>query len=49
MKSIAVGKLRPDAVMPQFTRDILKERGLADARSRRILAMDEKDVQGEVG
>jgi NitT/TauT family transport system substrate-binding protein len=28
IKSINVPKLRPEAVMPQFTQEILKERGL---------------------
>jgi len=46
MKSIAVEKLRPDAVMPQFTQQILKERGLA-APVGRIVAMDEKDYKGK--
>jgi len=46
MKSINVEKLRADAVMPQFTRDILSERGLASPVER-ITAMDEKDYAGK--
>jgi NitT/TauT family transport system substrate-binding protein len=46
MKSINVDKLRPDAVMPQFAADILKERGLASPVGR-IAGMDEKDYHGK--
>ena len=46
MKTINVDKLRPDAVMPQFTQDVLKERGLSSPVGR-IAGMDEKDYHGK--
>ena len=46
IKAISVEKLRPEAVMPQFTQDILKERGLASPVGR-IAAMDDKDYKGK--
>jgi NitT/TauT family transport system substrate-binding protein len=45
VKSINVDKLRPEAVMPEFTQQVLKERGLS-APVGRIAAIDEKDYKG---
>jgi NitT/TauT family transport system substrate-binding protein len=45
-KSINVEKLRPEAVMPEFTQQILKERGLS-APVARIATIDDKDYRGK--
>lgn len=44
IKSIDVDKLRPDAVMPEFTQAILKERGLTPPIGK-VVAMDEKEFK----
>ena len=46
IKSINVDKLRPDAVMPEFTQAILKERGLKSPVGV-IKAMPETDYKGK--
>ena len=44
IKSINVEKLRPEAVMPEFTQAILKERGLTSPVGK-VLAQDEKEFK----
>jgi NitT/TauT family transport system substrate-binding protein len=44
IKSIHVDKLRPEAVMPEFTQAILKERGLT-APIGKVTAMDESEFK----
>lgn len=46
IKAINAEKLRPEAVMPEFTQQVLKERGLT-APVGRIAAADEKDYKGK--
>ncbi len=46
IKAISAEKLRPDAVMPEFADQVLKERGLT-APVGRIAAADEKDYRGK--
>ncbi len=46
IKSVTSEKLRPEAVMPEFTQQILKERGLA-APVGRIAPLDDKDYRGK--
>ena len=44
IKSINVEKLRPEAVMPEFTQAILKERGLTSPVGK-VVAQDEKEFK----
>ena len=44
IKSINVEKLRPEAVMPEFTQAILKERGLTSPVGK-VVALDEKEFK----
>ena len=44
IKSIHVDKLRPEAVMPEFTQAILKERGLT-APIGKVTAMDASEFK----
>ena len=44
IKSINVEKLRPEAVMPEFTQAILKERGLTSPVGK-VMAQDEKEFK----
>ena len=46
IKSINVEKLRPEAVMPEFTQAILKERGLTSPVGK-VTALDEKEFKGK--
>lgn len=46
IKAINAEKLRPEAVMPEFSQQVLKERGLS-APVGRITAADEKDYKGK--
>ena len=46
IKSINVEKLRPEAVMPEFTQAILKERGLTSPVGK-VSAQDEKEFKGK--
>jgi NitT/TauT family transport system substrate-binding protein len=46
IKSINVEKLRPEAVMPEFTQAILKERNLTSPIGK-VAGMDEKEYKGK--
>jgi NitT/TauT family transport system substrate-binding protein len=46
IKAINVEQLRPEAVMPEFTQQVLKERGLS-APVGRVMALEEKDYKGQ--
>ena len=46
IKSINVEKLRPEAIMPEFTQAILKERGLTSPVGK-VTALDEKEFKAK--